>query len=77
MVCQGLKACHKIGCGWVVVLGNPHFYSRFGFRRAKDFHLGNEYGADLDFMVLELQAGSLRRVEGMVKYRPEFRDAGG
>ena len=76
LIRHGLRECHRIGAGWVVVLGDPRFYERFGFRCAKDHHWENEYGAQTEFMVLELRAGALRGIEGMVKYRPEFHDAG-
>lgn len=34
-------------------LGRIQYYPRFGFTRASDYGLGNEYGADEAFMVLE------------------------
>ena len=73
---QGLQDCRQSGYDLVVVLGDPHFSSRFGFLRAKDHRLGNEYNADEEFMVLELRAGALHGVTGMVKYQPEFKEAG-
>jgi len=76
LIMQGLKDCRQSGYDLVVVLGDPHFYSRFGFSRAKDHQLGNEYNADDEFMVMELRAGVLRGVKGMVKYQPEFKTAG-
>jgi putative acetyltransferase len=57
------------------VLGHIDFYPRFGFVRAKDHGLENEYDALDSFMVLELQKGILKRIHGLVKYAPEFRDA--
>jgi putative acetyltransferase len=68
LIGEGLKRCS----GYVVVLGDPAYYQRFGFRRARDFGLENEYGADEEFMVLEVQAGALRGIRGLVRYRKEF-----
>ena len=48
-----------------------------GFRRAKDFGLGNEYGVDEEFMALELREGAFAGATGTVKYAPEFRAAEG
>jgi len=56
----------------VVVLGHPHYYPRFGFLRAIDYGLANEYGASDAFMVLELKSGVLENLDGLVKYGPEF-----
>lgn len=72
LIRAGLKACREGDYGAVVVLGWPDYYRRFGFRRAKDFGLGNEYGADEEFMALELRDRSLAGAAGTVKYAPEF-----
>jgi putative acetyltransferase len=72
LVREGLASCVAIGCGFVVVLGEPEYYGRFGFTRASTFGLDNEYGADEAFMVLELKAGALPPGGGLVRYAPEF-----
>jgi putative acetyltransferase len=72
LVAAGLEAGRRAGVGFAVVLGAPAYYSRFGFRRARAVGLGNEYGVDEEFMVLELQAGALAGVSGVVRYSPEF-----
>lgn len=72
---QGLRDCQRGGYDWVVVLGDPRYYSRFGFTRAKAYQLENEYDAEEAFMVIELRAGVLDGIRGMVKYGPEFKQA--
>jgi len=57
---------------WCVVLGEPHYYERFGFERASDHDLQNEYGATDAFMALELVPGALADKSGLVRYAPEF-----
>ena len=56
--------------------GDPRYYSRFGFTRASDYGLDNEYGADEVFMVVELVQGSLAERAGLVRYAPEFGETG-
>ena len=73
LIRAGLEACRAAEYGGVVVLGGPGYYRRFGFRRAKDFGLGNEYGVDEEFMALELREGALAGLTATVKYAPEFR----
>ena len=75
LVREGLEVCKRDGYEVVVVLGHTEYYPRFGFLRAKDYGLDNEYGATDSFMVMELQEGVLERIRGLVKYAPEFRDA--
>jgi len=72
----GLDACRGNNFSFVVVLGEPRYYRRFGFVRAADRVLGNEYGADEEFMVIELRPGGLPPEGGLAKYAPEFAAAG-
>jgi len=72
LIREGLERCRQAGYDAVVVLGDPAYYSRFGFVRAADFGLQNEYGVHDEFMVLPLRRGALDGVSGMVKYLPEF-----
>jgi putative acetyltransferase len=72
LVREGLAACRRAGYGFVVVLGAPAYYRRFGFDRADLRGLGNEYGADEAFMVLELRDGAIPGRGGVVRYGPEF-----
>jgi len=72
LIHAGLDACRARGCAFVVVLGDPAYYRRFGFRRAADWRLGNEYGADEAFMVIELRPGGIPSQGGLVRYAPEL-----
>jgi putative acetyltransferase len=59
------------GFDYVVLLGNPAYYQRFGFQTASAFGLQNEYGVDEEFMVLPLSNRELPK--GLVRYADEFR----
>jgi putative acetyltransferase len=72
LIRQGLHVCRDAGFGWAVLLGDPAYYHRFGFQRASQFGIGNEYGVDDEFMAVELLPGSLPRDCGVVHYAPEF-----
>ncbi len=60
------------GCFAAVLLGNPNYYPRFGFKPASQFDLQNEYGADDAFMAIELQPNALKNISGMVQYVSAF-----
>jgi putative acetyltransferase len=75
LILEGLRVCKQNGYDLSVVLGSPRYYSRFGFSRAGDYGLDNEYGASDDFMAMEFRAGVLGTVKGLVKYQPEFMEA--
>jgi putative acetyltransferase len=72
----GLAACESHGFGWAVVLGDPAYYSRFGFGPASAVGLFDEYGGGDAFQVIELIAGSLPRDGGLVRYTKEFASLG-
>ncbi|MFK7820733.1 MAG: GNAT family N-acetyltransferase [Planctomycetaceae bacterium] len=69
-----LDSCRRSGTDFVVVLGEPGYYKRFGFAPASEFGLGNEYGVDDPFMVLELRPSCLKAATGVVSYATEFAD---
>ena len=73
LIQQGLEECRRSRFQAVVVLGDPDFYSRFGFVPASSKSLKCEYDVpDEAFMVLELESGALQDCSGTVKYRSEF-----
>jgi putative acetyltransferase len=75
LIRRGLETCRAAGVDAVVVLGAPGYYARFGFERASEYGLGNEYGADEAFMVRPLHDGALDGVDGVVTFGPAFREA--
>lgn len=72
LVRAGLEACRMAGFGWVVVLGEPAYYARFGFRPAAGYGLTDEYGGGMAFQAVELVPGALPVGAGLVRYAPEF-----
>jgi len=72
----GLDICREQGIDFIVLLGDPGYYCKFGFIPASEFGLGNEYGAEAEFMARELKPGLLRGARGVVKYVPEFQETG-
>lgn len=69
LIREGLRLCRELGFDYCVVLGGPKYYHRFGFERASQFEIQNEYGVDEQFMVLHF---SDQRAAGLVRYAPEF-----
>jgi putative acetyltransferase len=76
LVRAGLEACRAAGFGWAVVLGEPAYYGRFGFRAASEFGLSDEYGGGSAFQAIELVPGALPTGAGLVQYTAEFASLG-
>ena len=69
----GIDACRKSGVPFLVVLGHPPYYPRFGFVPAARFGLTFADAPPRDaFMALELEPGALAHAGGRVRYAPEF-----
>jgi len=69
LIKAGIAACGELGVKFIVVLGEPRYYRRFGFRPT---HLGNEYGVGEEFMALDLAPHATAALHGVVKYGREF-----
>jgi putative acetyltransferase len=74
LVQAGLEILRKQGCPFVIVLGHPAFYQRFGFVPASRYGLTSQWEGvpDAAFMVLVLDASSMAGVTGVARYREEF-----
>ncbi len=77
LVRLGLERCRAAGAPWVVVLGDPAYYGRFGFEPAGGRGLDCVFGGGDAFQVLELVGGALPEAGGRVHYAPEFEALGG
>lgn len=63
----------RAGFPFVVVVGHPRFYPRFGFTRASARGITCEWNVpDEVFMVAVLDETQMHGVSGAARYRPEF-----
>lgn len=76
LITKGLDIIREQNHPFIVVLGNPNYYSRFGFTKASDSNVKNEYDADDSFMIMEIQAGGIPKTGGLARYAPEFSEIG-
>jgi len=74
LVSEGLLKLRELGVSFVVVVGHPEYYPRFGFVPASRFRIGCEWEVpDEVFMVLPFDPLALEDISGIAKYREEFR----
>ena len=74
LIRDGLARCEQSGADFAVVLGDPAYYGRFGFKAAALRQLQGEYGGGAAFQVLEFRADALPAAGGLVKYAPAFEE---
>jgi putative acetyltransferase len=77
LVKAGLEILKEQGCSYVIVLGHPEFYPKFGFEPASKYGLTSQWEGvpDEAFMVIVMEPSSLLGVKGVAKYRDEFDEA--
>jgi putative acetyltransferase len=71
-----LERAREAGYGFVVLLGDPRYYRRFGFRPGRALGLACAFAAPEEaFMAIEVAPGALAGVSGTVRYLPEFAES--
>lgn len=76
LIAFGNAELTKRGLPFIVVVGHPEYYPRFGFRPGSVYGIRSEWELPDDvFMVLGLDESVMKGVSGLAKYRPEFSDA--
>ena len=77
LVERGLEILRKQGCPFIVVLGHPEYYPRFGFELASKYGLVSQWEGvpDEAFMVIVMNQTALEGISGVAKYRAEFNEA--
>jgi putative acetyltransferase len=76
LVREGLELCRQARTGLVVVLGDPRYYSRFGFEPAARLALHDEYQGGAAFQAIELVPGTVPAKGGLVRYSSVFAAVG-
>jgi putative acetyltransferase len=74
LVREGLARLRESGCPFVIVLGHPDYYPRFGFERASRYGVACPWSGvpDEAFLVLFFEDLAGRDVSGVALYRGEF-----
>ena len=74
LVRRALNILRERGCPFIVVVGHPEYYPRFGFEPASTHGLASQWKGvrDAAFMVLVLDVRAMAGVSGVAKYGAEF-----
>lgn len=74
---EGLNRLKADGCPYVIVLGHPDYYPRFGFVKASKHRISSSFAGvpDEAFMICVFNPVILQGVQGVAYYRPEFDEA--
>jgi putative acetyltransferase len=72
LMTAGLEDCRRRGTDFVVLIGHPDYYPRFGFEPAGPLGLTCEFGSGDAFQIIVENKGLLPRADGVVRYADEF-----
>lgn len=74
LVSEGTKRLRDAGVPFVIVLGHPNYYPRFGFEPASRYGVRCQWPdvPDDAFMLLVLEPARASSLVGLARYRPEF-----
>ena len=76
LVDSGLQILKEKGCPFVIVLGHPEYYPRFGFQAASGCNIRTQWDGvpDEAFMILFMDHEAMKNVSGVATFRDEFND---
>jgi putative acetyltransferase len=75
MMNEGHKRGREMGYPFVVLIGHPWYYPRFGYVPARQYGLVPLWDvSDEVFMVCELTTGALENASGTIRYPRPFRE---
>jgi putative acetyltransferase len=74
LVREGLEHLREASIPFVIVLGHPGYYPRFGFAPASRFGIRCQWAGvpDSAFMILVLDRSALEGISGVARYADEF-----
>ena len=73
LVHAGIEQARSLGYKSIIVLGDPKYYTKFGFELASKWRIGtNPNFNDSYLFALELVKGGLKGISGVVEYCPTF-----
>mgnify|MGYP000875696490 CR=1 FL=1 len=77
LIRTGLARLKAKGCPFVIVLGHPEYYPRYGFERASVHSIRSQWSdvPDEAFMILVMDKAALAGVSGVARYRSEWDEA--
>jgi len=77
LVKSGIDILQERNCPFIIVLGHPQYYPRFGFELASEHGLFCQWDGvpDEAFMVMIMDPEVLDGVSGVARYRKEFDEA--
>lgn len=72
LINESFKLAKEMGYKSAVLVGNPNYYSRFGFKSSIDFGIKNKNGIPDEYvMACELEPNALSEINGLIEFETE------
>lgn len=72
LIQAGHNTAKDLGYEYIVVLGDPKFYSKFMYKPSQDFNIEPLYGIPSEYYLVLKLKDDAQKIKGRVKYAPEF-----
>jgi putative acetyltransferase len=74
LIQSGIEELRAADTPFIVVIGHPGYYPKFGFEKGSKYGFRSEYDEVPDdaFMLLVFQPEAIQGIRGTIKIRPEF-----
>lgn len=72
LIHSSIQQSRQLGVAFLMVLGHPHYYPKFGFSAELARNIHCPFGSGEAWMALELITGSLEGLTGSVQYSRPF-----
>ena len=77
LINKGISILKNQNVPFVIVLGHPEYYPKFGFEKASEYGIQSQWDdiPDEAFMILILDRDKMKNVKGVARYREEWNEA--
>lgn len=66
------RAARELGYRYIVILGSPAYYGRFGYRPAVEYGIRPPFPVEPEYFMARLLLPGAEKLDGTVRYAPEF-----
>ena len=72
LIREAERAARELGYRYIVILGSPAYYGRFGYRPAVEYGIRPPVPVEPEYFMARLLLPGAEKLDGTVRYAPEF-----
>ena len=72
LIREAERAARELGYRYIVILGSPAYYGRFGYRPAVEYGIRSPFPVEPEYFMARPLLPGAEKLDGTVRYAPEF-----